>query len=49
VEYWPILDPTGMGNGREERLGYYRQTRDMILTRIRDTFGPSRTGWAPPG
>jgi protein-tyrosine-phosphatase len=49
VEYWPILDPTGMGTGRDERLGYYRQTRDMILTKIREAFGASRTGWAPPG
>ena len=49
VEYWPILDPTGMGEGREERLGYYRKTRDMILARIVDTFGPGRSGWAPPG
>ena len=40
VEYWPILDPTGLGEGREERLGYYRQTRDRSCERILDTFGP---------
>ncbi len=49
VEYWPILDPTGLGEGREERLQSYRQTRDMILRRLLDRFGPARTGWAPPG
>jgi protein-tyrosine-phosphatase len=48
VEYWPILDPTGMGEGREERLGYYRKTRDMILGRLVEKFGPARTGWTPP-
>jgi arsenate reductase len=49
VEYWPILDPTGMGEGREERLGYYRKTRDMILAKIVETFGPARSDWMPPG
>lgn len=48
VEYWPILDPTGLGEGREERLASYRQTRDMILHRLLDRFGPPRTGWTPP-
>ena len=48
VEYWPILDPTGLGEGREERLASYRQTRDMILRRLLDRFGPPRTGWTPP-
>jgi len=49
VEYWPILDPTGLGEGREERLASYRKTRDMILNRLLDRWGPSRTGWPPPG
>lgn len=48
VEYWPILDPTGLGEGREEKLAAYRQTRDMILRRLLDRFGPSRTDWLPP-
>jgi len=48
VEYWPILDPTGMGESREERLGYYRKTRDMILERLIEKFGAPRTGWTPP-
>ena len=48
VEYWPILDPTGLGEGREERLQSYRKTRDMILRRLLDRFGPARTGWTPP-
>ena len=42
VEYWPILDPSGMGEGREERLGYYRQARDQILRRLVDRFGAPR-------
>jgi protein-tyrosine-phosphatase len=48
VEYWPILDPTGLGEGREERLAAYRKTRDMILRRLLDRFGPPRTDWSPP-
>lgn len=40
VEYWPILDPTGLGEGREARLESYRKTRDMIITRLLDRWGP---------
>jgi arsenate reductase len=40
VEYWPILDPTGLGEGREERLVNYRKTRDMIRDRLLARFGP---------
>ena len=39
VEYWPILDPTGLGEGREAQLGSYRQARDQIRDRILDRFG----------
>jgi protein-tyrosine-phosphatase len=42
VEYWPILDPTGLGEGREERLRSYRQTRDMIMERLIERWGPPR-------
>lgn len=41
VNYWPTLDPTGLGEHREERLAAYRQTRDQILARIRQEFPPS--------
>lgn len=40
VEYWPIFDPTGLGETREAKLAAYRQTRDQIAGRIRDRFGP---------
>ncbi len=40
VEYWPILDPTGLGEGREEKLNAYRQARDQIKARILARFGP---------
>ena len=43
VEYWPILDPTGMVDQREERLALYRQTRDQIIARLTDRFGPPPT------
>lgn len=41
VEYWPIMDPTGMGEGREAKLDAYRQTRDQIAQRIAERFGPA--------
>ncbi|WP_240608143.1 low molecular weight phosphatase family protein [Pararhodobacter oceanensis] len=40
VEYWPIMDPTGLGESRSDKLQSYRQTRDQIATRMIDRFGP---------
>jgi len=40
VEYWPILDPTGLGETRDSKLVSYRQARDQIKTRLLDRFGP---------
>lgn len=40
VEYWPIMDPTGLAEGREAKLAAYRQTRDQIRARMLDRFGP---------
>lgn len=40
VEYWPILDPTGLGETRDAKLMSYRQTRDQIRDRILSRFGP---------
>jgi len=42
VEYWPIMDPTGLGEGREAKLAAYRQTRDQIRARMLERFGPPR-------
>ena len=39
VEYWPILDPTGIGESREMKLVSYRQTRDQILSKLRKKWG----------
>ena len=39
VEYWPILDPTGIGETREMKLASYRQTRDQILCKLREKWG----------
>ena len=39
VEYWPILDPTGIGETREMKLVSYRQTRDQILKKLREKGG----------
>ncbi|WP_282061682.1 low molecular weight phosphatase family protein [Roseobacter litoralis] len=40
VEYWPILDPTGLGETRESKLAGYRQARDQIKERLIARFGP---------
>jgi arsenate reductase len=40
VEYWPIFDPAGLGETRDEKLAAYRQSRDQIEARIRGRFGP---------
>jgi protein-tyrosine-phosphatase len=39
VEYWPILDPSGLGDKREEKLAAYRQARDQIRERMVARFG----------
>lgn len=38
VEYWPILDPTGLGETRETKLEAYRQTRDQIQTALKNKW-----------
>ncbi len=43
VEYWPILDPTGLGEGREAKLVQFRAARDQIAQRLKDRFGPPIT------
>jgi arsenate reductase len=44
VEYWPILDPTAIGEGREAKLAAYRQARDQIRARMVDRFGTPSEG-----
>ncbi|MEM0988345.1 MAG: low molecular weight phosphatase family protein [Pseudomonadota bacterium] len=38
VTYWPTLDPTGLGENREDKLAAYRQTRDQLKQRIEAEF-----------
>lgn len=47
VEYWPIMDPSGMGETREQKLATYRQVRDQIHERIVTRFGPGDPEEAP--
>lgn len=42
VEYWPILDPTGLGDSREANLVKYREARDQIMARLVARWGPGR-------
>lgn len=44
VEYWPIMDPTGLGTLREDKLNAYRQARDQIRERMVSRFGPPGEG-----
>jgi protein-tyrosine-phosphatase len=41
IEYWPIMDPTGLGETREAKLASYRQARDQIEDRMLNRFGPA--------
>ncbi len=49
VEYWPILDPTGIGETREAKLAAYRQARDQIRDRMIQRFGPPSAPGRPQG
>lgn len=40
VEYWPILDPTGLGESRDAKLVQFRAARDQIAERLIQRFGP---------
>ena len=39
VEYWPVMDPTGLGESREMKLNAYRQTRDQITDKLKSRWG----------
>ncbi|MBY6156533.1 low molecular weight phosphatase family protein [Pseudooceanicola nitratireducens] len=42
VDFWPIMDPTGIGETREQKLNAYRQCRDQIIDNLRRRFGPPK-------
>lgn len=44
VEYWPIMDPSGLAEGREAKLALYRGVRDQIRTRMIERFGTPTEG-----
>lgn len=39
VDFWPITDPTGVGESRAAKLDSYRQTRDQIIQHLTDRWG----------
>ena len=39
VEYWPIMDPTGLGETREQKLNAFRQTRDQLVDQLQRKWG----------
>lgn len=44
VVYWPIMDPTGLGETREAKLNAYRQTRDQIIAHLKERWGDPGIG-----
>jgi protein-tyrosine-phosphatase len=46
VEYWPLPDPSAVEGPREAQLEAFRQTRDLILARLKARFG-SPSGPSP--
>jgi protein-tyrosine-phosphatase len=38
VEFWPMLDPSGVEGNREARLDAYREVRDQLMRRILRRF-----------
>lgn len=38
VEFWPITDPTALGETREAKLSAYRHARDQIRDRLQARF-----------
>ncbi|MFP4328794.1 MAG: low molecular weight phosphatase family protein [Paracoccaceae bacterium] len=42
VDYWPIMDPTAVGETREAKLDAYRQARDQIVAKLIQRWGPPR-------
>ena len=42
IEYWPIMDPSGLAESRDSRLALYRQARDQIKARMIARFGPPK-------
>ncbi|MEL7151138.1 MAG: low molecular weight phosphatase family protein [Pseudomonadota bacterium] len=39
VEYWPIMDPSGIGETRDAKLEQYRKARDQIRDKMLERFG----------
>ena len=48
VDYWTIMDPTGLGDAREARLAAYRQTRDQIVDQLVKRWGAPPVSIATP-
>jgi protein-tyrosine-phosphatase len=42
VEYWPTMDPTGLGETRDAKLNAYRPSRDQIISQLTTKWGPAR-------
>ena len=40
VEYWPTMNPSQIGDTREQRLAAYREVRDGLLRQIIERMGP---------
>ena len=47
VEYWPILDPTGLGETRADKLAQYRKSRDQIIGKLTERWGAPKETICP--
>ena len=43
VDFWPIMDPTSIGETRETKLNAYRQARDQIVHHLTSRWGRPET------
>ena len=44
VEYWPIMDPSGIGETRDAKLDQYRAARDQIRDKMFERVGAPTEG-----
>ncbi|MGV6839323.1 MAG: arsenate-mycothiol transferase ArsC [Planktomarina sp.] len=42
IEFWPIMDPSGKGDMRDEKLDHYRAARDQIADHITKRFAKTQ-------
>ncbi len=44
LEFWPVSDPSGIGEAREDKLDAYRKSRDEIVAYLDQRWGDGAEG-----